>query len=166
MPSRGAWGNSRERTKFKRRSPTLSLVQVSPTFLQVCILGTRCWEGDICLKHMHTLRLSAGEKKATCHCDCWFRSSYITNPLLILFGAGRGGNVMQPKLEQECLYQGRLSLLGSKESAKPKNTDYCEMCQGCGAVKNIIFESACCWVAMVFVLFCFNQLSPVAVWHL
>lgn len=90
MPSRGAWGNSRERTKFKRRSPTLSLVQVSPTFLQVCILGTRCWEGDICLKHMHTLRLSAGEKKATCHCDCWFRSSYITNPLLILFG-GEGG---------------------------------------------------------------------------
>lgn len=32
--------------------------------------GYQMLKGDICLRHMHTLRSSPGDKKATCHCDC------------------------------------------------------------------------------------------------
>lgn len=47
-------------------------------------------------------------------------------------------------------YQGRPSLLGNKGSKKSKDTEYREMCRGCGAVTSIkFFKSSCCWVAVL-----------------
>lgn len=101
---------------------------------------------------MHTLRSSPGEKKATCHCNCWFCSPHITNPSLILFGK----NVMQPKLEQECLCQGRPSLLGGKESKNRKILSTLK-CVEVVQLSEISYLKVPAVEEQCFVLFCFNH---------
>lgn len=111
VPSRGASGN--RRGSQIGEETVQSLVQVSPRISAGVHSGYQMVRGDICLRRMHALRSSPGENTASCHRDCWFCPRHITNPLLILFGRGKK---MWWKLEQECLYQGRPSLLGSNGS--------------------------------------------------
>lgn len=85
VPSRGAWGNSGESEIGEKQPRAESRAGVAHISAGVHS-GYQMVRGDICLQHMHTLRSSPGEKKATCHCICWFCSPHTTNPLLILFG--------------------------------------------------------------------------------
>lgn len=80
---RGSEGRNKTREKQPKVGSCAGVTHISAGVLS----GYQMVRGDICLdKHMHALRSSPGEKKATCHCDCWFCSHNITNPSLILFG--------------------------------------------------------------------------------
>lgn len=64
---RGSEGRNKTREKQPKVGSCAGVTHISAGVLS----GYQMVRGDICLdKHMHALRSSPGEKKATCHCDC------------------------------------------------------------------------------------------------
>lgn len=69
VPSRGASGDRRQ-SKIGEKQPEVEYC-AGVTRISAGVHSLyQMMRGDICLQHMHMLRSSPGEKKATCHCDC------------------------------------------------------------------------------------------------
>lgn len=123
--------------------------------------GYQMVRGDICLEHMRTLWSSPGEKGG--NMSLWllilFLPTYLI-PYWSYLGRGRG-DVMQLKPEPGCLYRGRPSLLGSKESKK-KNKKKRKIRSTVKCVEVVeLLKISYLKVPSVewrrFVLFCFNH---------